>query len=155
MIKLFLTSLVIALLGLTAPAQQKSEPCKMSNYVNRNQLDPRPLSVTKLLGRVMVEVGELGGSTRETGPASGACLGLFTEREHQLVAIVSADKEGRFAFDAVPEGEYRLIVRADPLCLANVPLRVVRSQRGGTRKKQVVVHMRAAGIDTCSYADYR
>jgi hypothetical protein len=150
-----LPAVVVALLGLSASAQHRVEPCELIKYENKNQVDARRLSVSKVSGRVAVEVGELGASAIEAGLVSGACVVLFTEREHQLVANATADREGRFTFGAVPEGDYRLIVRADPLCLANVLLRVVTSKRGGARKRQVVVHMRAAGIDTCSYADYK
>ena len=41
-------------------------------------------------------------------------------------------------------------------CAANVPLHVTRSKRGkGDKGKQLVIHMRAAGYDTCSYGDYK
>ena len=156
MMKPLLTVIAIALLGLSVPAQHKVDSCKDLKYENKNQVNPSPLSVTIVSGRVIVEAGELGGSAREIGPVTEACLGLFTEKDHRPVATAVVDDEGRFAFDAIPVGKYRLVVRAGPLCVANVPLRVIRSKRGKEGNgKQVVVHMRAAGIDTCSYADYK
>lgn len=155
MMKPLLILMVTGLVGLSVPAQEV-EPCKDLKYENKNQVNPGPLSVSNASGRVIVEVGELGGSAREIGPVTEACLGLFTEKEHQLLATAVVDGEGRFAFDAVPEGKYRLVVRAGPLCVANVPLRIIRGKRGkGGNGKQIVVHMRPAGIDSCSYADYK
>jgi hypothetical protein len=155
MMKPLLSVMAIALLVLSVPAQ-KAEPCKDLKYENKNQVNPNPLSVSTVSGRVIVEVGELGGSAREIGPVTEACLGLFAEKDHQLLATAVVDDEGRFVFDAVPSGKYRLVVRAGPLCVANVPLRVTsRKRRKEGDDKQVVVHMRAAGIDTCSYADYK
>ena len=145
-----------ALAGLTVIGQQREAPCNVPfKYENRNQVDPKPLSIDLVSGQVVVTSGEVNGTARDIGAVTEACLGLFTEKDHQLVATASVDSEGRFILGAVPEGKYRLVVRADPLCLANVPLRVVRGKRDGARKKQIVVHMRAAGIDTCSYADYK
>jgi hypothetical protein len=138
-------------------AQQKTRPCDSSiKYESRNQVDPPALSVSMVSGRVIDEVGELGESVKEIGPVAGACLGLFTEKEHQLKATTVADDEGRFTFEMVRSGKYRLVVHAGPLCVANVPLRVIRMKRGANAvQRQVVVHMRAAGYDSCSYAEYR
>jgi hypothetical protein len=155
MVKLFLVSFFVAL-PLSAPAQQEVEPCKTEvQYASRNQVDPKPLSVTGVLGRVFIEVGELGGATKEVGAVTEACLGLFTEKERHLVATTTVNDRGHFAFGAVPIGKYRLVVHAGPLCVANVPLHVTRSRGKRHRGKQIVVHMRAAGYDTCSYADYQ
>jgi len=157
MVRLLLISFVIIALPLSASAQKEIEPCKSEiKYENKNQIDPRPLSVGRVSGRMFIEVGKLGGATREIGPVTKACLGLFTEKEHRLVATVVADDNGRFAFGTVPAGKYRLVVLAEPLCVANVALHVTRSSRSkGDKGKQLVIHMRAAGYDTCSYADYK
>jgi hypothetical protein len=139
MMKPFLTSLVVALLGLSAFAQQKTEPCEMPiKYENRNPVDPIPLSISLVSGGVIVETGDPGGATSESSPITEACLGLFTEKEHRLVATAVVDNKSRFTFDTVPSGNYRLVVRAGPLCVANVPLRVAHSRRGAENKgKQV------------------
>jgi hypothetical protein len=145
-------SLAILLLGLPLPAQQTKEPCKVA-YGNKNQIDPKPLSVHGVSGRTISEVGDIG-AARELGAVARACLGLFTEQDHRLVAITIADAEGRFQFDEVPAGKYRLVVQAAGLCVANVPLQVVRGSRRKDQK-QLVIHMRPAAIDDCSYGDYK
>jgi hypothetical protein len=154
-LRLFLiSSLVAAFLPPATVARQEGAPCGAEvKYVDRNQADPRQLSVLLVRGRVFVEVGEISGETTETSALPDACLGLFTEKEHRLVAATSSDEKGQYAFGAVPAGEYRLVVHSGPFCVANVRVRVTRG--GRAKGKRVVVHMRAAGYDTCSYADYK
>ncbi len=146
--------LLSALLVTSAVAQEPSNRCRpQMSYENHNQVDPHRLSLRELFGRVVTEVGE---PAQEIGPGSGTCLGLFTEQDHRLVTMATADKDGRFHFGTVPAGKYRLVVRAESLCVANVPVQIVA--KSGSRKQknnQIVVHMRPAGIDTCSYADYK
>jgi Carboxypeptidase regulatory-like domain len=139
-----LTLLIFAVTLLAEPsfAQQKGEssPC-MAEYENHNQIDYGPLIIQKVKGTI-------------TDPQQGAvpkvCVGIFTEKDHKLVATTESDAEGKFSLQSVPPGRYRLVVKADPLCAANVPLQVVKSQK----KKQVLrVHMKPRGLDSCSYAD--
>ena len=153
-------SMVIAVCFFLVPlavAQQQKNLCDSPiKYESRNQVDPPPLSVSVVSGRVINEVGALGDSPKEVGPVDGACIGLFTEKDHQLIASTNADDEGRFRLNKVPVGRYRLVVRAGSLCVANVPLRVIRGARDKAgESRQLVIHMRAAGIDTCSYGDYK
>lgn len=150
----FTVSLAIFLLWLPVLAQQTKEPCKCQvTYENKNQVDPKPLSVRAVSGRTISEVGDVG-TAQEIGAVAGACVGLFTEQDHRLVATTVANDEGRFQFDEVPAGRYRLIVQVAGLCVANVPLQVVKGSRSKDQKR-IVVHMRPAGIDSCSYGDYK
>ena len=96
--------------GSLTYAQQHTSTCQSPiEYGNRNQIDPKRSSVKTVSSRVIAEVGH---PAKEIGSIP-ACLGLFTEKEHRLVASVVADDEGYFKFDSVPPGRYRLIVR-DP-----------------------------------------
>lgn len=147
--------IVLVLLGLSisaaAPcmAQQKGEStCPSSTvYENHNQVDYGPLKVRAVRGTGIVEVG---GKTQPGRAVPGACLSLFTEKEHRFLASVVADSKGQFQFDAVSPGRYRLVARADAFCVANIPLEVVRPPR---KKAEILVHFRPAGIDTCSYGE--
>jgi hypothetical protein len=144
--------LLVAFASSLAYAQQQDSSCKSPiEYDNRNQVDPKRSSVRGISGRVIAEVGR---PAKEIGSVP-ACLGLFTEKDHRLVASVAADEEGRFKFNSVPPGKYRLIVRdsQNSFCVANLPLRVVRWQRGQT--KPLVIHMRLPWIDDCSYGDFK
>jgi hypothetical protein len=129
-------------------AQKGDAPCPSSTlYENHNQVDYGPLKVHAVRGMGIVEVGD---KTHPGRAVPGACLSLFTEKDHKLVASVAADSEGRFQFDAVSSGRYRLVARADAFCIANIPLEVVRSSG---KKTEILVHFRPAGIDTCSYGE--
>ena len=145
-----LTIIFVLFSGLLVSAQ--TPKCKSPiEYGNRNQVDPIRSTIGGLSGRVISEVGR---PAKEIGPVP-ACLGLFTEKDHRLVASTVADREGRFKFGVVRSGRFRLVVR-DPLnsfCLANMPLHVVKWPRGKT--KPLVIHMRPAGIDDCSYGDFK
>ena len=140
--KLILLAVAGALLVVPLFAQQKvgSSPC-MVEYENHNQINYGPLVVQDVKGAI-TDPGQ--------GAVSKVCVGIFTETDHRLVAATESDADGKFSLQSVPAGRYRLVVKADPLCAANVPLRVVKSQR----KKQVLhVHMKPRGLDSCSYAD--
>jgi hypothetical protein len=145
-------TIIVAFSVLLANAQQPSLSCKSPvEYGNRNQVDPKRSSVRGISGRVMMEAGN---PAKELG-AIPACLGLFTEKGHHLIASAVADEEGRFKFKPVPSGRYRLVVR-DPqnsFCIANMPLNVARRRRGKARL--LVIHMRPAGLDDCSYGDFK
>jgi hypothetical protein len=139
-----LTLLIVtgALLAAPSFAQHKgdSSPC-MAEYENHNQIDYGPLIVNEVKGTI-------------TDPQQVAvpkvCVGIFTENEHKLVATTESDPDGKFSLQSLPPGRYRLVVKADPLCAANVPLQVVRHQK----KKQVLhVYMKPRGLDTCSYGE--
>ena len=120
-------------------------------YGNRNQVDPTRSTVGRLSGHAISEAGD---PAKQIGPVP-VCLGVFTEKDHRLVASAVADEDGRFNFGSIPSGWFRLVVR-DPqnaFCLANMPLHVVKWPRG--KKKPLVIHMRPAGLDDCSYGDFK
>lgn len=152
--QLFLSVAAIMVLGLSVQAQQ-SKPCNITMvYDNHNQVDPSRFSVTRVSGLVISEVGR--DQAKEIGPLPGACVGLFTEQDHRLVATTVTDQEGRFQFSTISSGEYRLVVQAKPLCLANLPLRVLRhSHSAASKQRHLIIHMRPAGIDDCSYGEYK
>jgi hypothetical protein len=154
MMKQLFASAAILLNGMQPYAQRPSEPCKqVIAYENHNQADPDPLSIRSLTGQVIAEVGA---EHQEIGPIPGACLGLFTDEEHRLVATATADQEGRFQFGKIPNGKYRLVIGVGSFCTANVPLQVTGERRGKVAgKRQLVIHMAPGGIDQCSYGDYK
>ena len=136
--------------GLLVNAQ--TPKCKSPiEYDNRNQVDPKHSTVRRILGHAISEAGD---PAKGIGPVP-VCLGLFTEKDHRLIASAVADEEGRFEFGPIPPGRFHLVVR-DPLnlfCLANMPLEVVKWRRG--KERPLVIHMRPAGIDNCSYGDFK
>ena len=127
---------------------QQSERCKSPiEYENHNQVDYGPLSIRAVTGRA---------SDKDRVSIPGVCLGLFTEKEHRLVAQTITDQEGRFHFSVVPKGRYRLVAQYPGFCSANVPLRIVRWPGGGLLKaRHIVLHMEPTAIDHCSFGSYK
>ncbi len=70
------------------------------------------------------------------------CLGLFTEQKHTLIASAITDEEGRFRFNNISPGRYRLVVRASGFYVADVPVRVLSGGRDKSKgAKPIVVYM--------------
>ena len=57
----------------------------------------------------------------------GATVSLFTEEGHTLVASVKSDRDGKFKFDKVEQGLYRVVARVQGLCPANIPVKIESS----------------------------
>jgi hypothetical protein len=108
-------------------------------YVDENTPDPAPLKLRDLDGVVR----GLGGDAM-----SRASVALFTEQGHDLVANTISDKNGKFKFDKVAKGLYRVVVRVQGLCPANVPILLEGSFLA---HHKLVITMRPKDIDTCSY----
>ncbi len=125
-----------------AAAQQRgnSSPC-MVEYENHNQIDYGPLIVQEVKGTII---------DPQQVAVPKVCVGIFTEKEHKLVATTESDADGKFSLQSLPPGRYRLVVNADPLCAANVPLQVVKRQK---KNRILQVHMKPRGLDTCSYGE--
>ena len=61
---------------------------------------------------------------------------------------VDSDKDGKFKFDKIAKGLYRVIARIDGLCTANIPVKIESSPLADRR---LIITMRPKDIDTCSY----
>jgi hypothetical protein len=139
-----LTLLIVAAVLLATPsfARQKADSSScVAEYENHNQTDYGPLIVQEVKGTI---------TDPQQGAVAKVCIGIFTEKDHKLVATTESDAEGKFSLQSVPPGRYRLVVKADPLCAANVPLQVVRRQK---KKRALLVHMKPRGLDSCSYGE--
>jgi hypothetical protein len=136
MMRLVILGLVI-LCG-AARAGVGQEPV-VPTYVNENPTDPAPLTLRELQGSVR----GLGGD-----PIPRATVSLFNEVGHTLVASVNSDRDGKFRFDKVEHGLYRVVARVPGLCPANIPVKV---QGSLLAHRKLVITMRPKDIDTCSY----
>ncbi|HTZ48557.1 MAG TPA: carboxypeptidase-like regulatory domain-containing protein [Verrucomicrobiae bacterium] len=134
--------IVAAMLGAPAFAQQKgtSSPC-VAEYENHNPIDCGPLVVQHVKGTL---------TDPQHSPMPKVCVCIFTEEDHKLVASTESDVDGQFFLRSIPPGRYRLVVKAEPLCAANVPLQIEKSHK---KRQFLRVHMKPRGPDSCSYAD--
>lgn len=140
-----LTILILATVAVLAEAplaqQTAATSSCMVEYENHNQIDYGPLIVRQVKGRI---------TEQQQTAVPNVCVGIFAEQQHKLIATTESDSDGNFSIQRVPPGRYRLIVKADPLCAANVPLKVVNHQR---RKRILQIHMKPRGLDSCSYGE--
>lgn len=137
---IFLLLCAVLLFAHSLSTQQKaaSSSC-IATYENHNQTDYGSLIVQEVKGTVL---------DPHQSPIRGACVGIFTENEHRLVATIESGEDGGFRLSKAPPGHYRLVVSARPLCVANVPLLVVKRH---SKRQQIQVHMKPHGLDSCSY----
>jgi hypothetical protein len=132
---------VFALLGSALCQQSAKEARPELAYENHNQIDYGPLRIAKLRGIAEDSQGV---------PVPDVLVLLFSEKEHTLIAQSKRDLKGAFRLGGVRSGRYRLVLKYDGFCSANVPVDL--KLRSG-RKKGIMVHMRPAGIDECSYGE--
>ena len=131
----------VLLLSQVLLAQSSSTPCpKDAKFADRNQID-YTIKVRGVRGRVIVE--------GDQEAIAGARVALFDATHSKLLREVQADENGSFTIEPLSSGDYWLSVK-DPqqaLCPAAVRLHVRRT----AVKSKIVVVMKVAGIDTCSY----
>jgi hypothetical protein len=117
-------------------AQPVAQPAPA--YVDLNQPDPAPLKLDGLNGKVE----GLGGDAMPR-----VAVSLFAEDDHHLLATTMSDREGKFHFDKVAHGLYRVVATVEGLCPANIPVRI----ESKLLHAKLVITMRPKDLDTCSY----
>jgi hypothetical protein len=152
MIAGLLCVLVFALLTVMMASGQTSPLACPSvvEYSDCNETDPPFLPIRVVTGRV---VAKLDDPAKSIIMVNGACLFLFTAKEHKPVASVAADEKGRFTFAAVKPGSYRLVVRGshNVFHAANRRIQVYPQGQGVVPKHiGLVVHLRPVEIADCS-----
>jgi Carboxypeptidase regulatory-like domain len=136
------TAVVSFFLGFSAQSLH-GQNCSEMVYGHQNQIDPSPIGLRQVKGRVLDPSGTV---------MPQVCVGIFTEPEHRLVRYAQTDETGLFALDTkgLPDGEYRFVGQSPGFCPANAR---IRSKSRSHQKKTLVVHMNVRGIDTCSYVE--
>ena len=129
--------------GLLRAAEETGSACKNLSYENRNQTDYGPLHVAAVRGVAKDAQGVV---------IPKACVGVFTEAGHKLVAATQTDDGGQFELNDIPDGAYRLIAKYEGLSTANAKLRI--DQRSQS-KKSLTVQMRPTGLDMHSFIELK
>jgi hypothetical protein len=143
--RIFSIPAIVLVASLMISAQEGIGSCSEKvQYVNRNQVDTRSITLNGVSGRAIDTDGVA---------IPNICIGIFTEKGHQFIAQVTTDDEGNFTFKELPSGNYRLVGRVeyDFLCPVNVRIK----QKKSGKKKILTLHMQPAGIDDCSYGDVK
>ncbi len=143
---------VLLFLESSVAAQQAAKPCQ-SPIEDVSERDFVPLGIYRTLSIRSVSGYAI---DPDNARVQLLCLGIFSLKDKRLVASATTDEDGRFQLPNIPPGTYRLVARGHGFCIAIVPLRVVRWPRGGMwKRRQLVLHMRAAALDVCSYGSYK
>jgi hypothetical protein len=143
---------ILLLLGSSIAAQQSDAPC-LSPIEDVSEKDLVPFGIYRTLSIRSVSGYAIDLDNVRVPLLS---LGIFSLKDKRLVASTTTDEEGRFQLPNIPPGKYRLVARGHGFCIAIVPLRIVRWPRGGVWKhRHLVLHMRFAALDECSYGSYR
>jgi hypothetical protein len=128
---------------LLTAAEETGAVCKNFSYENRNQADYGPLHVAAIRGVAKDAQGVA---------IPKACVGVFTEAGHKLVATAQTDNNGQFELNDIPDGAYRLIAKYGGLSTANAKLRI---EQRSQNKKSLTVQMRPTGLDTDSFIELK
>ena len=129
--------------GLLRAADETGAACKNLSYEDRNQTDYGPLQVTTVRGVAKDAQGVV---------IPKACVGVFTETGHKLVATAQTGAGGQFELNHIPNGAYRLIAKYEGFSTANAKLQIEQRSQG---KKSLTVQMRPAGLDTSSFIELK
>ena len=129
--------------GLLRAAEETGAICKNFSYENRNQTDYGPLHVAAVRGVAKDAQGVA---------IPKACVGVFTEAGHKLVATTQTDNDGQFELNDIPDGAYRLIAKYEGFSPANAKLRIEQRSQS---KKSLTVQMRPTGLDRGSFIELK
>lgn len=136
-------------IGIGSAIAQQAVSCSNVKFESRNQVEPNPLDVHWIAGRV-IDTPKVGNGQ----PISSVCVVLFYEATKKRIAVLEPDENGNFNFKAVKDGIYRLVVKDKygvGFCLASIPIRV---RSTSSERRLIVVHMLMfPPIDRCSYGD--
>jgi hypothetical protein len=132
----------VVLLSEMSLAQSGPLVCdSTAQFLHRNMVD-YTVKVRTLRGKV-VDVQGVG--------IPRACLALFNSDHSKLLRTFESGDNGEFIPKDIKNGDYWLVVR-DPqnaFCPASTRLKL----RSMSSKSKLVINMRPAGIDSCSFCE--
>lgn len=139
--------LFLIVLGASGIAQQKVAICSSTpQYQNRNQVDEGRLIVNYIKGQA---------TDANSAAVRGLCVALFTEKQHILIASTVTDEDGNFELGNIRPWQYRLVIQGQYFCPANARLIVLQKRLPSTHRQRLYAHIRASGVDACSYVNNR
>ena len=146
MVKLCFFAFIIFLYGgVSIHAQDENLDCSKIEYEDNDQIIAEDFVLRKIAGKAIIDLK----NTNNTPFAIG-CVALFDDKTKNLVRTLIPDKNGIFSFKNIPNGNYRLVVKAfyNAFCLANISVEVNNKLK---KKERILVHLRPQGTDSCSF----
>lgn len=150
--RIFFVSIIVMMQWQVVLAQNVKDCKSIVSYENHNQVDPAPLVISSVTGMVV---------DKDNVPIPNACVGLFTEKEHKLIAQSVTNQDGYFEIVSVPSGQYRLVARYSPFCTLNASLKILKQTGKHKRRldkqarKRMMLYLVPQSIDSCSYIEYK
>lgn len=129
--------------GFISLSQEIHSDCGDMSYENRNQVDYGPLQLSVLRGTV---------KDPQSVVVPKVCIGVFTEKDHKLIASVQTNDKGYFELKNIPGGDYRLVATFAGFSPANAKIRL---KGRSTITKELIVQMRLFGVDTNSFVELK
>lgn len=90
----------------------------------------------------------------EAQSVGGLCVALFDEQRGKLVASVTTNQKGQFAFANIPPGKYTLIafLDEDELQRVVIPVQLYKDSRSAGKPQRLLLHMRLREDSRASFA---
>ena len=132
------------------PDYVKLECTNPPEYTDTNKKEKKALRVSAIKGVTILYAAENIGPDPK-GFYKGACIAVYTENEHKLVAATFSGENGIFGFESIPAGNYRLIITTGFVNAANIPIQIVESKTRN-RQKKIMVYMIGNNFAEDSYA---
>jgi hypothetical protein len=142
MTRLLKIAYVVILLSKVLVAQGELVVCDSTvQFVDRNMVD-YTLKVRSMRGKVVDANG---------AGVPGACIALFNSDHSKLVQTFRATDDGDFTANEVKSGDYWLVVKdlQNAFCPASARIKLRRA----SGKSNLIVDMRARGVDVCSFCE--
>lgn len=139
------TLFALLICGCQTYAQKVTNDCSKIEYGDNDQIIPEGFVLSKIKGKTIIKLKDSGES-----PFVMGCVALFEEQTKGLVKSITPNERGEFKFKNIPDGKYRLVVKAfyNAFCLANLSVEI--NKKVGANK-EIQVNMVGQGTDNCSY----
>lgn len=113
--------ILVVAFALTVPAQQPQDKCSQIPFSPLRR-EVAPYRLNSIEGQAVYASPT---QKWEAGPAGGVCIALFKAATHDVVANLSTDDKGQFAFLNIKPGWYALVVSADGLQVLTVGIELM------------------------------
>lgn len=127
------------------------QECSKFKYLQFNYFEGEVLEVSEVRGRAVL------GKERQGEVPLMVCVGLFEEKTKKRVASIALDEDGKFSFNGLRDGTYRLVLaeergrkRYNVASVANLRIKVSSASE---EKRGILVHIVYGGMHSASFGE--